>query len=498
MSESEYAKKLFFQALASMDLSNFQDAELQLREALRLVPGQASILANLSIALMQQHKRAEAREYAEKAIAVNSKTIEALLVLADCGMHDDDSAAAMAAYDRILELDPGIAEIHNNRGIVLERLGYHADAVESYNRALALNPDLGNVHANRGNALRRLGRHDEAFAAYDQALALAPNLAEAWLGRGNALCDVNRPEDALAAYDRTLASSHDLAHAWLGRGNALSKLKRDGEALAAYEKAIALKPDFAEAWLGYGNARRDLGCHDEALTAFDQALALLPSLAAAWLGRGNVFYDRKKFSEALTAYDRALALDPTLANAWVGRGHALRSLKRAPESIAAYRHALKLGGDSELIKFYLAGLGAEPLPETSPRHFVANLFDAYADDFDRDLIENLKYRTPLLVADAIKRYVSSSRLDILDMGCGTGLMGEHIHSIGRTLTGVDLSANMLEKARRRQIYDQLFCCDLTEFLQTQEKIFDLVVAADVFVYLGDLSPIFLAVSRSLS
>ena len=482
-----------------MDSSNFRDAELQLREALRLVPGQASILTNLSIALMQQHKRAEAREYAEKAIAVDSETIEALLVLADCDMHDDNSVAAMAAYDRILQSDPGIAEIHNNRGIVLERLGRHADAVESYDHALALNPGLANVHANWGNALCRLGRHDEAFAAYDRALALAPNLAEAWLGRGNALCDVDRPEDAVAAYDRALASSHDLAHAWLGRGNALSKLKRYGEALTDYEKAIGSKPDFAEAWLGCGNARRDLGRYDEALTAFDRALALLPNLAAAWLGRGNVSHDRKNFVEALTAYDRALALDPALANAWIGRGHALRYLKRVPESIEAYRQALKLGGDVESIKFYLAGLGVEPLPVASPKHFVANLFDAYAENFDRDLIENLKYRTPLLVADAIKRYVSSSGgLDIVDIGCGTGLMGEHIRSIARTLTGVDLSANMLEKARQRQIYDHLFCCDLTEFLRTQETIFDLAVAADVFVYLGDLSPIFLAVRRSLS
>jgi predicted TPR repeat methyltransferase len=498
MSESEHAKELFFQALAAMDSSNFRDAELRLRDALGLVPGQASILTNLSIALMQQHKRAEAREYAEQAIAVNPKTIEALLVLADCDMHDDNSAAAMATYDRILELDPGIAEIHNNRGIVLERLGHYADAVESYNRALALSPDLGNVHANRGNALRRLGRYDEAFAAYDQALALTPDLAEAWLGRGNALCDVNRLEDALAAYDRTLATRYDLPHAWLGRGNALSKLKRYGEALTDYEKAIALQPDFAEAWLGCGNARRDLGRDDEALKAFDRALALVPSLAAACVGRGNVFHDRKNFTEALTAYDRALTLDPALANAWVGRGHALRYLKRAPESIAAYRHALTLGGDAESIKFYLAALGAEPLPVASPRDFVANLFDGYAEKFDHDLIENLKYRTPLLVADAIKRYVSSrGGLDIVDMGCGTGLMGEHIRSIARTLTGVDLSANMLEKARQRQIYDHLLCCDLTEFLQTQGKIFDLAVAADVFVYLGDLSPIFLAVRRAL-
>jgi predicted TPR repeat methyltransferase len=77
-------------------------------------------------------------------------------------------------------------------------------------------------------------------------------------------------------------------------------------------------------------------------------------------------------------------------------------------------------------------------------------------------------------------------------------MGELIGPVAKTLIGVDLSANMLEKARQREIYDGLFCCDLTQFLETQDKIFDVVVAADVFVYLGDLSSIFPAVRLSLS
>ena len=137
---------------------------------------------------------------------------------------------------------------------------------------------------------------------------------------------------------------------------------RVGERHPRPRPAVALKPDFAEAWLGRGNAHCDLKHHDEALAAFDRALALLPNLAAAWLGRGNVFHDRKSFVDALTAYDQALALDPGIVGAWIGRGDSLRFLKRMPESIAAYRQALKLGGDPESIKFYLAALGAEPLP----------------------------------------------------------------------------------------------------------------------------------------
>jgi predicted TPR repeat methyltransferase len=464
MSDSENAKKLFFEALALMDSSKFHDAELRLREALRLAPGQVSVLTNLAIALVQQNKRAEARAFAEKAIAVNAKSIEALLVLADCHTHDERFNDAITAYDEILAVEPGLAEIHNNRGIVLERLGHLADALDSYDRALALNPAFSNTYINRGNALHQLSRHDDALVAYERALALTPHVAEAWLGRGNAL----------------------------------SALRRFKEALTAFERAVALRPNFAEAWLGRGNAFCDLKRHDEALAAFDRTLALRPNLAAAWLGRGNVFYDRKRFADALAAYEQALAYDSGRAGAWIGRGDALRFLKRAPEAIAAYQRALMLGGDADTIKFCLAGLGAEPAPATSPTRFVTTLFDTYADNFEHDLVENLKYHSPEVLADTIKRYASSNMLDTLDLGCGTGLMGNLLRPRSRTLTGVDLSANMLEKARQRQIYDHLFCSDLIQFLHTQDQLFDLAVATDVFVYVGDLSPVFPAVRRSLN
>lgn len=463
MSDSENAKTLFFEALALMDASNFADAELRLREAHRLAPTQTAVLTNLAMVLAQQGKRAEAREFAEQALARNPNGIETLLVLADCHLHDEHYAKALAAYDQILALEPNAAEIHSNRGLALARLDRHAEAIESYDRAVAINPAFANAHTNRGNALHELSRHQDALAAHQRALALAPELAEAWLG-----C-----------------------------GNALSTLKRFKEALPAFERAVALRPDFPEAWLGRGNALCDLKRHDEALAAFDKALALRPSLAAAWLGRGNVHYERKSFTEALAAYDQALAIEPNMAGAWLGRGDALRFLNRADDAIAAYRRALMLGADADSINFYLAGLGVGALPPTSPQRFVTNLFDNYAENFEHDLVKNLNYHSPEVLAGTIKRYAPSSSLDILDLGCGTGLMGNLLRPLAKTLTGIDLSTNMLEKARQRRIYDHLLCGDLTEFLRTQQQAFDLAVATDVFIYVGDLAPVFPALRQAL-
>src|SRR5262249_52408487 len=150
-------RALFFEALDFLDASDFQAAEARLRQALRLSPANSAILTNLSVALLHQGKRAEARNSAAKVVAADPRNVEALLVLADCHTHADDLSAALDGYDRIIALEPSIAEAHNNRGLVLHRLFRPAEALESCDRAIALTPQLSDAHINRGNALRALG-----------------------------------------------------------------------------------------------------------------------------------------------------------------------------------------------------------------------------------------------------------------------------------------------------------------------------------------------------
>src|SRR5262245_51592915 len=120
MRDSDTAKQLFFEALDRMDAGDFPDAERRRREALRLAPSNVSTLTNLAVVLQQQGKRDEACAHAEQALAAKPDNIEALLVLADARLHAKNPAAALAAYDRIVALDPGIAQVHNNRGLALE------------------------------------------------------------------------------------------------------------------------------------------------------------------------------------------------------------------------------------------------------------------------------------------------------------------------------------------------------------------------------------------
>jgi predicted TPR repeat methyltransferase len=180
-------------------------------------------------------------------------------------------------------------------------------------------------------------------------------------------------------------------------------------------------------------------------------------------------------------------------------------LRRSEDAVVAYRQALAKGGDPELIRYYLASLGADTVPVAAPRRLVSTVFDRYSDRYDRHVVGALKYRTPDLLLDAVAPFLPARNLDIVDLGCGTGLLGARFRPLAGALTGVDLSPGMLEVARQRQIYDHLVCGELIEFLRTraqevardEARAFDVVLAADVFVYLGDLSGLFQEAGRVL-
>ena len=134
--------------------------------------------------------------------------------------------------------------------------------------------------------------------------------------------------------------------------------------------------------------------------------------------------------------------------------------------------------------FYLSTLEGEASPSTMPRAIVAEIFGAYAEGFDQHL-SHLGYRTPAAMraffdelADLRDRHPAG--LDALDIGCGTGLTGVEFRPLLRQLTGVDLSAAMLQKAQSRDIYDRLLVTDGVSALAELPDGYDLVLAGEVF------------------
>jgi predicted TPR repeat methyltransferase len=212
---------------------------------------------------------------------------------------------------------------------------------------------------------------------------------------------------------------------------------------------------------------RDSGDLPAALSVLAQALEIAPGWAEAWFLFGEWSDENGRRDEAVAAYSRVLALDP----------------------------ADRLGA---IIR--LALIGAAPQPRVLPPAYVAAVFDEYAPRFDTALTGALGYQVPGTLHAALIEAVGPDAGfgSVLDLGCGTGLAGERFRTSASWLEGVDLSPGIIREAERRRIYDALHVGDMSAYLAAAAKRYDLVIAADALVYVGDLAPMFRAVSGVLA
>lgn len=272
---------------------------------------------------------------------------------------------------------------------------------------------------------------------------------------------------------------------------------RFDEALQLLQRALAQKPDSAPALNNLGNTLGNLGRHLEAVQAFERSLAVRPDDAKALRNRGTSLRALERPEEALASFDAALALQPDYPEALIGRAEALLTLHRRAQAIEAFQRALPLGKDVDQIRYALASLGVGEAPTSAPPAYVEALFDMYAHHFDQHLVQRLAYRTPELLVAELGAAQPGTPADVIDLGCGTGLCGPLLRPLARRLVGVDLSGLMLAKAREGGAYDELVQGDVAATLAARPGGFDIAIAADVFVYIGDLGAVFAGAATAL-
>jgi len=267
------------------------------------------------------------------------------------------------------------------------------------------------------------------------------------------------------------------------------------DALATANAALEVEPNSTEALLHRATALLQLERLTDALDGFDRLLEFDATMPEGWLRRARTLERLGRAGEALGSFERVLALDPKHFEAWSGRGSLLRELQRPDEAAHAFRQALLHGADPEIHAYYLASVDGGRAPSTAPRKYVESLFNDYAAQFDQHLVGALHYaaHTQLiagLVDSADGRYANT-----LDLGCGTGLCGPLVRPMTDRLTGVDLAPAMLLRAHTLGAYDKLVKMDGVQYLERSNDRFDLILAADVFIYIGDLGPIFAAARK---
>jgi predicted TPR repeat methyltransferase len=241
-------------------------------------------------------------------------------------------------------------------------------------------------------------------------------------------------------------------------------------------------------WQLLGLAIKMQGRDAEAVSALQIAARLLPNDWQSHVNLGSTYLALGKLSAAESCFTQALLLSPDNLKALDTLGDIQRRLGKTEAALKTFQRRLSLTPDDGHTQHLVAMLSGQQT-SSAPADYVSRTFDEYAEHFDQHLTGVLQYQVPTLIQSALTSHASEPRgnWDVLDLGCGTGLVGEVIAPWSGKLVGVDLSSKMLTKAQDRQLYQELICADLLSMMRAAPSAsFDLIVAGDVFVYIGQL------------
>jgi len=320
------------------------------------------------------------------------------------------------------------------QGLAHHRLGALAEAVQCYRRALRLAPRLADAHNLLGVAARQQGELAVALRHGAEALTLRPGEPVFLANHGAALAEAGRLPEAVRLLRQAVAARPGDVVSLRNLGQALCGLGDAAGALVPLRQAVALAPGGVEPLLALAHAEREAG---------DPAAAARTAAAA-------------------------------LAAAGADAGLATQA------------------------QFLLAALGHGAVPDAAPVAYVRDLFDQFAPRFEAELTGALDYRTPQALAALLQQAGVPGGLTVLDLGCGTGLSGAALAPFARRLEGLDLSPRMLAECRKRGLYHALHEAELVAWLPSRPAAFNLVAAADVLNYLGDLAPALAGIHTALA
>lgn len=476
------------------------------RQILQTAPNQPNILNLLGLIAQEKGLHNQAAEYFEQAIARDFNNFELYFnlgwSLAAAGKYHQ----AADAYQKALKIKPDIKEAYNALGEIYALTGDNAKAEKMFRTALDFAPGYAEAEINL------------AYLKQDTATLLAlkekhPNNPALFYDLALLYRNQGEQEKALKyAQDANNAAAHEsykllIAELYLQKGE-------KEKAARYYGEALSLNPSSVCALINLANSADNA---DEAEKLYRRAIELAPDNFDAHLNFAALLQNQNRFSEALEEYRQAAIINPKAPEVSNNLGMLQRELGDLPQALDLFLNAFSLVPDNAEYALNVAETlimlhrsqpeGAEKIAAQWLQSFPQNdfarhinaafkgenignnfeysrrLFDLFAGNYEQTMAA-LNYNLPSEMADML----GSVDGTIIDLGCGTGLLGEKLKNAQNSLTGVDISAQMLQKAAEKNIYAKLEQADIIEYSRSMPHA-DLVTAADVIGYIGDIAPL---------
>ncbi len=506
--------ELFTEALRLFDEGNLPAAEDRLRQITEASPDNPDVLNMLGLIAQGKGLHEEACSYFAAAVRNGKENAGYYYNLAFSQKALQKYNEALRNYTKVLSLAPDVRETYDEIAQIYENLGDLATARNYWDRAISLAPDYAEAMINRANSYR----FDNVEYAFEQLTDLAekyPNNVLVWYDLCWIAYNKQDYESAFQYIEKAEKISSDYDSIQLIKGLIYEAKGQINEARAAFAQAESLNGNNLQAKFHLANILSRQEDYNEAEIRYKKLAEITPNEFAIHNNYAEMMYRQKRLAEALEEYRKAVIINPQSAEVCNNIGLILKDMGEYEEALGLFFNALKLDETQTAIslniseclillsrndekkaldiannwvKSYPDSLFARHIQATMKgdnlvdnKVYTEKLFDNFADNYEL-VMQNLEYTTPL----AIRRIIGNYQGRIVDLGCGSGLVGEALKALSNYIIGVDISSQMLKKAKAKQVYQELIKSDICDFLRLRSD-YDIIIAADVLVYFGDLA-----------
>ena len=338
-----------------------------------------------------------------------------------------DLAGAKSQCQQALKYSNRLAPVIFLLGCIAKEEGHLEHAVSQFKKAITIDSKPFQFHMSLGDAYQQLGRLQPALAAMQKALETVDSVAN----------------EVMLFYNI---------------GNLHRTLKQYTEALASFQKAMDLNPQMAEAHTSIGMVYRALGDLKQAEAYHRQAIQLNPLLKNAYNNLGIILLEANRNQEAIHSFEKIISLDSDYTEAYRNMGNAYIQLGKKQEALSVLNRYVDLNGPDISVSHMIDALSGKQT-DTAPIEYIEKLFDGFADHFEERLADDLDYNIPTKIVKLLELTTPSAPAGnhtVLDLGCGTGVIGKLLAPTSKAIDGIDLSQAMLDKAQQKGVYRQLY------------------------------------------
>jgi predicted TPR repeat methyltransferase len=398
--------------------------------------------------------------------------------------------SAIKSYQKAIELKPDYTGAYNNLGLMHYQQKDFTLAKDAYSKALELSPNFVNALLNSAILCAHLGELEESREKLERAFELDAHNPKILGQLAQVYLSLNEPKKALIFFDEKLKTMPEDANTYYDIGLCLLKIEEYSDAIKSLEMALALQSPADDLYHHLATAYLYENDVEKALNYYFRQLEIKP-LMESYYNIGVLLMNKNRSKEAITYLEHAASLDSAYFPVHVNLGALYLKHQHLAKAIEHYQIALSLHPEDAEISHILSALQKDKTPDAAPKEYLQRLFDQYATFYEKHLTQHLKYQVPEKIYAQIFEEIGieTPSLQILDLGCGTGLCGSLFRKMAKKLIGIDISEKMLTKADEKKIYDELAALDVNVALETYQHN-DIILAADVFTYIGNLSTIF--------